>query len=143
MRYKLLEKSMLKTSKITKDEIINFIETKCTEADEKKYAMYSSYIIIAHMINEYTQAKDSLNLSRWLYKMDRHKRAKENPAYIINYFKGERYLECGDEVNALKYLMLCYYENPNYPFTRVASCYKFLNANLDRPHKLPNEKVDE
>ncbi|MBR8466147.1 hypothetical protein KDE13_07320 [Campylobacter sp. faydin G-140] len=71
---------MLKTSKITKDEIINFIETKWTEADEKKYAMYSSYIIIAHMINEYTQAKDSLNLSHWLYKIDKHERAKENPA---------------------------------------------------------------
>ena len=37
-----LDRSLLKKSKITKAEIIRFIEAKWTEADDEKYRIYAS-----------------------------------------------------------------------------------------------------
>ena len=48
-----LDRSLLKKSKITKAEIIRFIEAKWAEADDEKYRIYASYIYAARMVNEY------------------------------------------------------------------------------------------
>lgn len=48
-----LDRSLLKKSKITKAEIIRFIEAKWVEADDEKYRVYDSYIYAARMVNEY------------------------------------------------------------------------------------------
>ena len=52
-----LNRSLLKKSKITKAEIICFIEAKWAEADDEKYRVYASYIYAARMVNEYKWAR--------------------------------------------------------------------------------------
>ena len=47
-----LDRSLLKKSKITKAEIIRFIEAEWAEADDEKYRVYDSYIYAARMVNE-------------------------------------------------------------------------------------------
>ena len=46
-----LDKSLLKKSKITRAEIIRFIEKKWAEVDDEKYRVYASYIYAARMVN--------------------------------------------------------------------------------------------
>lgn len=48
-----LDRSLLKKSKITKVEIIRFIEAKWAETDDEKYRIYAPYIYAAHMVNGY------------------------------------------------------------------------------------------
>ena len=52
-----LDRSLLKKSKITKVEIIRFIEAKWAEADDEKNRVYASYIYAARMVNEYKWAR--------------------------------------------------------------------------------------
>ncbi len=54
-----LDRSLLKKSKITKVEIIHFIEAKWAEADDEKYRIYASYIYAARMANGYKWAGDA------------------------------------------------------------------------------------
>ena len=72
-----LSKSLLKKSKITKAEIIRFIEAKW--------------------------AGDTPNMLRWLGEMDKHARSNENPPYVSDYYKGECCLECGAEQEVLNF----------------------------------------
>ena len=92
-----LDRSLLKKSKITKAEIIRFIEARWAEADDEKYRIYASYIYAARMVNEYKWAGDAPNMRRWLGEMDKHARSNENPPYVSYYYKGECCLECGAE----------------------------------------------
>ena len=71
-----LDRSLLKKFKITKAEIIRFIETKWAEVDDEKYRIYASYIYAARMVNEYKWAGDAPNMLRWLGEMDKHARIK-------------------------------------------------------------------
>jgi len=119
---KYLDKALLKTSKITNKELIEFIEEKWAQADDEKYNIYSSLIICGRMINEYAAIKDVENVRRWLEMYGQHENSKKHPAYIRNYFRGESFLKCGAEEEALKYLKLCYEENPEYIFTRGKEC---------------------
>mgnify|MGYP003574857190 CR=1 FL=1 len=140
-----LEKSLLKTSKITKEDLIKFIEDKWQEADNEKYNIYQSSIIIARMTNEYIRAKDFKNMMRWLDEDDLLTFEK-NPTYVLNYYKGECCLECGNEEKALEFLNLCYSENPDYIFTRAPFCYEFFNKHIENPRQLDqneNEEEDE
>lgn len=52
-----LDRSLLKKSKITKAEIVRFIEAKWVEADDEKNRVYASYIYAARMANEYKWAR--------------------------------------------------------------------------------------
>lgn len=133
-----LEKALLKSSKITKEELIKFIEEKWAQADDEKYTLYFSQIICGRMINEYAAIKDVENVRRWLEIFQQHENSKKHPEYIRNYFRGESFLKCGAEEEALKYLKLCHDENPEYIFTRGKEC-----INLFCKHtgiKLPEEK---
>ena len=98
-----LDRSLLKKSKITKAEIIRFIEAKWAEADDEKYRIYASYIYAARMVNEYKWAGDTPNMLRWLGEMDKHARSNENPPYVSDYYKGECCLECRAEQEALNF----------------------------------------
>ena len=117
-----LDKALLKTSKITNQELIDFIEEKWEKADDEKYSLPMSDIICGRMINEYAALKDVENVRRWLEMFLQHERSKSNPEYIRNYFRGECYLKCGAEEEALKYLRLCYEDDPEYIFTRGKGC---------------------
>lgn len=117
-----LSKALLKTSKITNQELIEFIEEKWAQAGDEKYSIYASHIICGRMINEYAALKDVENVRRWLEMDEQHEKSKSHPAYILNYYRGECFLKCGAEDEALKYLKLCYEENPEYIFTRGKGC---------------------
>lgn len=132
-----LSKSMLKSSKITKAELIAFIEQKWAQADDEKYNIHQGYIIIGRMTNEYIWAKDFDNMMRWLDFSDIHSSSAKNATYIRNYYKGACCLECAHEEKALEYFNLCYAENPDYIFTRAASCYELFNKHLQNPRVLP------
>ena len=139
-----LSKSMLKTSKITKEEFINFIEQKWNETDDDKYNIHQAYIISSRMVNEYIWAKDFDNMIRWLGIMDLHTSAKKNATYIRNYYKGQCCLECGNEEKALEYFNLCYSENQDYIFSRAPFCYEFFNKHLEKPKEISNnDESDE
>jgi hypothetical protein len=135
-----LSKSMLKTSKLTKEEFINFIEQKWNEADDAKYNIHQAYIISSRMVNEYIWAKDFDNMMRWLIEMNNHLRSKEHPVYVNNYYNGQCCLECGNEEKALEYFNLCYQENKDYIYSRAPFCYEFFNKYLENPRELPNEE---
>ena len=135
-----LDKSMLKKSKITKEELINFIEKKWQEADSEKYNIHQGSIIIARMINEYIWVKDFDNMMRWIAEMDVHSLSRTHPDYINNYYNGQCCLECGNEGKALEYFNLCYAENQDYIFTRAPFCYEFFNKHLKNPRELPKEE---
>nr|WP_314380437.1 hypothetical protein [uncultured Campylobacter sp.] len=132
-----LDRSLLKKSKITKAEIIRFIEAKWAEADDEKYRVYDSYIYAARMMNEYKWAGDAPNMLRWLGEMDKHARSNENPPYVSDYYKGECCLECGAEQEALKFLRKSYEANEEYLFTRSPKVAEFFNAHLAEPKILP------
>jgi hypothetical protein len=85
------------------------------------------------MVNEYAWAKDVAQLKRWLDEMDQHALSKKNPTYINHYYKGQSYLECGAEDEALHHLRLCYEENPDYIFTRGKACIDLFNRYLGKP----------
>ncbi|WP_185126902.1 DUF6985 domain-containing protein [Chryseobacterium lactis] len=138
-----LDKSMLKTSKITPEELINFIEEKWNEADDEKYSIYQAYIINSRMVNEYIRAKDFENMMRWLDRLDLHSASQKDESYITNYYKGECCLECGNEEKALDYFNLSYDENQEYIFSRAPFCYEFFNKHLETPRELPDEDEDE
>ena len=135
-----LDKSMLKKSKITKEELINFIEKKWQEADSEKYNIHQGSIIIARMINEYIWVKDFDNMMRWIAEMDVHSLSRTHPDYINNYYNGQCCLECGNEGKALEYFNLCYAENQDYIFTRAPFCYEFFNKHLKNQRELPKEE---
>jgi hypothetical protein len=128
-----LDRFMLKKSKLTTADLLAFIEAKWAEADDGKYAIHQGSIIIARMVNEYARAKDVVQLKRWLDEMDRHALSKKHPAYIGHYYKGEHYLECGAEAQALDHLRLCHEENPDYIFTRGQACIDLFNRHLGKP----------
>ena len=138
-----LEKSLLKTSKLTKEDLIKFIEEKWKEADDDKYNIYQAYIIIGRMINEYKWAQDFENMMRWFNIHDLHSSSEINPTYIRNYYKGECCLKCGNEEKALEFLNLCYSENPDYIFTRAQFCYEFFNKHLENPRQLNQNDEEE
>lgn len=138
-----LEKSMLKTSKTTKEEVINYIEEKWREADDEKYNNYTAYIIINRMIQEYIWKKDFNNMMRWLEISDLHKASQNNALYIRNYYAGQCCLECGNEEKALEYFNLCYAENPDYIFSRAPFCYEFFNKHLENPRDLSQSEIRE
>lgn len=117
-----LDKTLLKDSKITSSELIELVEEKWAQADDEKYSIYDSQIICARMINEYASLKDTKNVKRWLDMYAQHKNVKNHPAYILNYYRGECFLKCGAEEEALKFLKLCYDENAEYIFTRGKAC---------------------
>lgn len=135
-----LDKSMLRKSKITKQELINFIEQKWQEADKEKYNIHQGSIFIGRMINEYININDFENMMRWIVEMDAHSLSKKHPAYINNYYNGECCLECGNEEKALEFFKLCYAENKDYIFTRAPFCYQFFNKHLENPKELTNKK---
>ena len=134
-----LHKFSLKKNKLTKEDLINFIEEKWAEADDEKYTIYQAYIISGRMVNEYIWAKDFDNMMRWLKISDLHSASNRNPNYIKNYSKGLSCLECGNEEKALEYLFLCYNENQDYIFTRAVFCYEFFNKHLENPRTLTKE----
>jgi len=134
-----LDRSLLKKSKITKVEIIRFIEAKWAEADDEKYHIYASYIYAAH--NKW--AGDAPNMLRWLGDMDKHARSNENPPYVSDYYKGECCLECGAEQEALKFLRKSYEANEEYLFTRSPKVVEFFNAHLAEPKILPKFEDEE
>ena len=139
-----LDKSMLKKSKITNQELINFIEQKWQEADDEKYNIHQGSIFIGRMINEYINLNDFENMMRWIIEMDAHSLSKKHPAYINNYYNGECCLECGNEEKALEYFNLCYAENKEYIFSRAPFCYEFFNKHLENPKELTSTKdIDE
>ena len=138
-----LDKFSLKKNKLTKAELIHFIEEKWHEADQEKYTIYDAYIIIGRMTNEYIWAKDFLNMMRWLEMSDLHTASDRNPVYIQNYYKGQCCLECGNEEKALEYFYLCYNENPDYIFTRAPFCREFFNKHLENPKVLLKEEEFE
>ncbi|MGA9651807.1 MULTISPECIES: DUF6985 domain-containing protein [Pedobacter] len=135
-----LDKSMLRKSKITKQELINFIEQKWQEADKEKYNIHQGSIFIGRMINEYININDFENMMRWIVEMDAHSLSKKHPAYINNYYNGECCLECGNEEKALEFFKLCYAENKDYIFTRAPFCYQFFNKHLENQKELTNKK---
>lgn len=138
-----LDKSMLKTSNISQEELISFIEKKWKEADDEKYTIDQAYIISSRMINEYIRAKDFENMMRWLDISDSHSAAQNNASYILNYYRGECCLECGHEEKALEYFNLCYAENQDYIFSRAPFCYEFFNKHLENPRDLPSSEENE
>nr|WP_315082485.1 hypothetical protein [uncultured Campylobacter sp.] len=138
-----LDRSLLKKSKITKTEIIRFIEEKWAEADDEKYRVYDSYIYAARMVNEYKWAGSAPNMLRWLGEMDKHARSNENPPYVNDYCKGECRLECGAEQEALKFLRKSYEANEEYLFTRSPKVAEFFNAHLAEPKILPKFEDEE
>src|SRR5215471_12508800 len=136
-----LDRFTLKKSKLTTVDLIAFVEAKWAEADDGKYDIHRGSIIIARMVNEYARAKDVAQLKRWLDEMDRHALSKKHPAYIHHYYKGEHYLKCGAEVEALHYLRLCYEENPDYIFTRGQACIDLFNRHLGKP--APSSAIED
>lgn len=138
-----LDKFSLKKNKLTKKDLINFIEEKWQEADEEKYSIYQAYIIAGRMTNEYIWVKDFPNMMRWLEINDRHFASERNAPYIRNYYKGQCCLECGNEEKALEYFYLCYNENPDYIFTRAPFCYEFFNKHLENPRELIKQEEEE
>lgn len=138
-----LDKFSLKKNKLTKEDLIHFIEEKWHEADDEKYNIYQAYIIAGRMTNEYIWAKDFQNMMRWLEISDRHTASGRNETYIRNYYKGQCCLECGNEEKALEYFYLCYNENPDYIFTRAPFCYEFFNKHLENPRELQTQKEDD
>ena len=138
-----LDRSLLKKSKITKAEIVRFIEAKWSEADDEKYRVYTSYIYAARMVNEYKWTGDIPNMLRWLGEMDKHARSDENPPYVSYYYKGECCLECGAEQEALKFLRKSYEANEEYLFTRSPKVAEFFNAHLAEPKILPKFEDEE
>src|SRR5215468_3739664 len=98
-----LDRFTLKKSKLTTADLIAFVEAKWAEADDGKYDIHRGSIIIARMVNEYARAKDVARLKRWLDEMDRHALSKKHPAYIGHYYRGEYYLQCGAEAEALRH----------------------------------------
>lgn len=138
-----LDRSLLKKSKITKAEIIRFIEAKWAEADDEKYRVYASYIYAARMVNEYKWASDAPNMLRWLGGMDKHARSNENSPYVSDYYKGECCLECGAEQEALKFLRKSYEANEEYLSTRSPKVAEFFNAHLAEPKILPKFEDEE
>lgn len=137
-----LDKFSLKTNKLTHKDLIKFIEEKWKEADDEKYNIHQSNIIIGRMTNEYIWANDLENMMRWLSIGDLHTSSTKNPAYINNYYKGECCLECGNEEKALEFFNLSYSEDPEYIFTRAPFCYQFFNKHLENPRQLPNDDYD-
>lgn len=138
-----LDKFSLKKNKLTKEDLINFIEEKWAEADDEKYNIYQAYIIAGRMTNEYIWAKDFPNMMRWLDINDRHTASGRNEPYIRNYYRGQCCLECGNEEKALEYFYLCYNENPDYIFTRAPFCYEFFNKHLENPREIVKEEEGE
>jgi hypothetical protein len=141
--YHFLDKFSLKKNKLEKKDLIAFIEEKWALADNAKYEIHAGSIIIARMINEYSAVKDFKNTKRWLEMMDAHALSKKHPAYINNYYNGECCLKCGQEQEALKYLRLCYEENPEYIFTRGQACIDFFNKHSGTPVLLPKDDGNE
>lgn len=133
-----LDKFMLKKSKLTKKDLIEFIEEKWTQADDGKFEIHMASIIIGRMINEYSAIKDVENTKRWITMMEHHEISKGHPAYINNYYRGEYCLKCGAEQDALKYLKLCYDENPEYIFTQGKASLAFLSKHLNISEPLPS-----
>lgn len=138
-----LDKSLLKKSKITGQDIINFIEEKWAQADNEKYNIHGGYICIARMVREYGKLHDLDNMMRWLDEGDKHTSSKKNELYVLNYYKGERLLDAGFEEKALEYLWLCYNENADYIFTRAPFCYEFFNKHLTQPKELDREEDED
>ena len=138
-----LDRSKLKTSKLTKQDLIAFIEQKWQQADDEKYNIHQGCIIIARMTNEYIWACDFDNMMRWLAMGDLHSSSRKNADYIHNYYKGQCCLKCGNEAKALEYFRLCYAEDPDYIFTRAPLCYEFFNRHLEHPRELPAPEVDD
>lgn len=128
-----LDKFMLKSNKLQTKDLIEFIEKKWVEADDEKYQIHDGCIIIGRMINEYSRIKDFKNMMRWVEMNDLHINTKKHPDYIINYAKGEYCLECGEEQEALKYLLLCYNDNSEYIYTRGRKCIEFFNKHSGKP----------
>lgn len=138
-----LDKFSLKTCTSTTEELIAFIEEQWKQADEVKYTIYQSYIIIGRMVNEYIKQGSFEQMMFWLEEGDKHIRANDNPEYIRNYYKGECCLSCGNEEKALYYLNLCYAVEPDYIFSRAAFCYKFFNQHLEHPRELAEPEYDD
>lgn len=136
-----LDKTRLKNSKITSEELIEFVEEKWAQAGSEKYNLYFGQIICGRMINEYAAIKDVKNVRRWLEMIEQHENNKKHPAYIRNYFRGECFLKCGEEEEALKYLKLCYEEDPEYIFTREKECIELLNRHMG--NGLPKSEAEE
>ena len=138
-----LDRSLLKKSKITKAEIIRFIEAKWVETDDEKNRVYASYIYAARMANGYKWAGDASNMLCWLSEMDKRARSNENPPCVSDYYKGECCLECGAEQEALKFLRKSYEANEEYLFTRSPKVAEFFNAHLAEPKILPKFEDEE
>lgn len=138
-----LEKSSLKKSTITKEELIAFIEEKWAEADDEKYNIHQANIYIGRMTNEYIWAKDFNNMMRWLAEDEKHSSSQKHESYIINYYKGQCCLECGNEEKALEFFNLSYAENPDYIFDRAPFCYEFFNKHLENPRDIKSPTEDD
>lgn len=132
-----LSKSSLKTFNPSQEELLNFIETHWAMADDEKYNLYFSSIIIARMINEYVQLKDSKNLARWMEMDDLHYKSAQHPNYFRNWYKGTKFFDAGNEEKALQYFQLSYNENPDHIFKTNSSYSQFFNQFLDEPRILP------
>lgn len=137
-----LEQSSLKNSKISPKELIAFIEEKWKEADDEKYNIHQAGLYIGRMINEYIGMKDFHNMMRWLKENDKHITSIKHEAYVMNYYRGQCCLECGNEEKALEFFHLSYAENPDYIFERAPFCYEFFNRHLENPRDITTE-IDE
>jgi len=141
-----LDRSLLKKSKITKAEIIRFIEEKWAEADDEKYKIYDAYIYAHRMINEYEETKDCVNILRWIDEMYKCDKAKDRPSHVKDYYKGAKCLACGQREEALKYLQKSYEANRDHVFAEDERIAKFFKNYLANPKILPEfmeEEFDE
>lgn len=121
-------KFKLKNINYSKKDFVEFVEQKWAMADDEKYSMYYSGIIIGRMTNEYADIKDIDNMERWISEDKKLISDDENPEYVYNYYYAQFYLRAEEYETALEYLKKCYEENPEYIFTRCENkkCITFF-----------------
>ena len=133
-----LSKSSLKTFNPTHEEFLDFIETHWAMADDEKYNLHYSRIIIGRMMTEYVKMKDAKNLARWIEMYDLHYKSAQHPNYFRNWYKGTKFFDAGNEEKALHYFQLSYDQNPDHIFRSNCSYSQFFNQYLDQPRILPD-----
>lgn len=138
-----LTKSRLKTFKLSNEEFLDFIETNWAEADDEKYHIRYSTIIVGRMMNEYAKLKEYENLDRWMAMHDKLDNFFNNTDYIINWYRASIYFDAGNEEKAFAYFKLSYDENPDYIFSRKSKYSKFIDLHFQNPNKSLEETTEE
>lgn len=138
-----LSKSRLKNFKVSRQELLEFIETNWAASDDTKYSLRYSGIIVGRMLNEYAEIKDSENLQRWMLIHDKLDNFFDNPDYITNWYKASIYFDAGMKEKALAFFQLSYKQNPEYIFSRKSVYSDFINQHFTNPNLLKQEEIQE